>query len=128
MLEKKKEKYIFNSLQDVLVAIEKSGYNRNFASIVGFEYAFEEDRNFKFNEGLNKYSFFFYFLDAEQDKLTDDEFRKVILELIKLEDKDDMKEIKRVIYHKQIKIIEDKFDKRIITKDVYKRLINKYLN
>lgn len=121
------KQYIFNSIQDILKTIEESGFSRNLSSTIGFEYAFEEDDQFQFGEELDKYSFFFYFLDIEQSELTDEEFKSLILKLIALGADISPLKVKEILYANQLTQIEEIFSKKLITEEVYQNLKNKYL-
>lgn len=116
---------IFNSLKDVLIEIRNKSYDRNFASVIGFEYASEENDKLIYNN-LDDYSFFFHFLDIEQFDISDDKFVYIIGELLKINELNEI-EVKKVLYEEQLNKIEEKYNTQVITKETYNYLKNKYL-
>ena len=59
------KKIIFDNIQDVLYEIKDRDCDRNFSSVIGFEFSFDENDQFIYND-LDDYPFFFHFLDVEQ--------------------------------------------------------------
>ncbi len=116
---------IFNSLKDVLVEIKNRNYNRNFASVIGFEFAFEENDNLIYNN-LDDYSFFFHFLDVEQFDLSNEEFISIINKLLSLTEYNSIN-VKKILYEEKLSKIEEKYNRNVITEETYNYLKNKYL-
>lgn len=119
------ETIIFNSIKDVLEEIKNRNYDRNFASFIGFEFAFEENDNLIYNN-LDDYSFFFHFLDVEQVELSNEKFISIINKLLLLREYDSIN-MKKILYEEQLNKIEVKHNKNIITEEVYNHMKNKYL-
>ncbi len=126
------KKIIFNNIKDVLIEIKNKNYDRNFASIIGFSFNIDEfefgEYLFEFDDlFLNEYSFFFHFLDVEQMDISDKKFRYIIDNMLLIQ-KTNPLEVKKILYEDQLKEIEDKYEKKVISLEVYENLKNKHLN
>ncbi|MBB1139565.1 hypothetical protein ACPDHL_09485 [Myroides sp. C15-4] len=128
------KRFKFNNIKEVLFSIKNKNFDRNFASLIGLSYSIDEGEiggySFEFDEDkLNKYSFLFNFFDVDQIGLSDEEFKKIV-ETILLFTSEDIKptEIKKILYEKQLKELECKFNKKIISKEVYNSQVNKYID
>ena len=127
------EKFKFDTIKEVLFSIKGKNFDRNFASIIGLSYSIDESEmgnySFEFNDvNLNKYSFLFYFFDVDQIGLSDEEFKKIIEKILSFSSEEIRPiEIKKVLYEKQLNELEIKFNKKVISEEVYKNQVNKYL-
>lgn len=127
------EKFKFDNIKEVLFSIKGKNFDRNFASIIGLSYSIDESEmgnySFEFNDvNLNKYSFLFYFFDVDQIGLSDEEFKKIIEKILSFSSEEIKPiEIKKVLYEKQLNELEIKFNKKVISEEVYKNQVNKYL-
>lgn len=127
------EKFKFDNIKEVLFSIKGKNFDRNFASIIGLSYSIDESEmgnySFEFNDvNLNKYSFLFYFFDVDQIGLSDEEFKKIIEKILSFSSEEIRPiEIKKVLYEKQLNELEIKFNKKVISEEVYKNQVNKYL-
>ena len=119
------EKIVFNNFKEVLKEIKNRNYDRNFASVIGFEFAFEENDKLIYNN-LDDYDFFFHFLDIEQSDLTNEKFISIINKLLHLKELNSIN-IKKILYEEQLDKIEEKYNNNFITQEVYDKLKNKYL-
>jgi|GEM_PF-3177950 len=119
-------KKTFNSLKEIITVILKSNCERNLSSVIGFEYFSDESNKFIFDETLDKYAFFFQFLDIYQRDLNNTEFEEVINKLYNI-DLNDLLLIKKIIYYKELKTIKNKFNKGLIDEKVFNQLNNEIL-
>ncbi|RTZ04357.1 hypothetical protein EKL98_09220 [Flavobacterium bomense] len=121
-------KYNFETLEEVLTAVMNSNFNRNFTSIIAMAYIFEEDDSILFNEeNFKGLGFLFDFFNLEQFDLSDQEFKEIITNLLSLKGKINIVEIKKILYHKQLKLYEEKFNGNLISNETYKILLGKIL-
>ncbi|ELV7526179.1 hypothetical protein SL053_002190 [Flavobacterium psychrophilum] len=121
-------KYNFETLEEVLTSVMNSNFNRNFTSIIAMAYIFEEDDSILFNEeNFKGLGFLFDFFNLEQFDLSDQEFKEIITNLFSLKGKINIVEIKKILYHKQLKLYEEKFNGNLISNETYKILVGKIL-
>jgi hypothetical protein len=91
-------------------------------------YIFEEDDNILFNEeNFKGLGFLFDFFNVEQFDLSDQEFKEIITNLLSLKEKFNIVEIKEILYHNQLKLYKEKFNKNLISNETYEMLVNKIL-
>jgi hypothetical protein len=128
------KKIEFNKLEDIFLEIKNHDYDRNFASIIGMSFIVNEnklgDYFFKFNESnLEQYSFLFYYLDLEVLKLSDQEFKSLINDilLLNLNEESSLK-IKKILYKKELHELDMKYKKGFISSDIYHNQRAKYLS
>ena len=121
-------KYNFQTPKEVLTTIINSKFNRNIASMIGMAYIFEESEDIFFNEkSFDGLSFLFDFFTVRQFELSDNDFREIMIELLNLNERLNVIEVKKIIYQNQLKILKDKFDEKLISKEIYEKLVNKIL-
>lgn len=121
-------KYNFQTPKEVLTTIINSKFNRNLASMIGMAYIFEESEDIFFNEkSFDGLSFLFDFFTVRQFELSDNDFREIMIELLNLNERLNVIEVKKIIYQNQLKILKDKFDEKLISKEIYEKLVNKIL-
>ncbi len=121
-------KYNFSNLQEVVSEINNRNFDRNFTSILGESFFSEENKDFHFDyNNFKALNFLFHFFNVEQYDLSENEFKQVILNLLKLDDENNIIRIKEIIYQKQLDMLKDKFKKALITKEKYYDLRSKYL-
>lgn len=111
----------FNSLKEVLNEIINSNYDRNLAFIIGFHFSSDESITFNYNAKLNKYGFFFEFLEIHQKDLNNIEFIDVINKLYKI-DLNNLLSIKSIIFYKELNNINDKFNRGVINDSIFNQL------
>lgn len=116
----------FNSLNDVLNEIINSNYDRNLSLVIGFHFSSDESNDFIYSSKLDKFSFFFEFLEIHQKELNNIEFKDVIDKLIKI-DLNDLLSIKEIIYYKELERINEKFNQGLINEEVFTSLKNKLM-
>lgn len=121
-------KYNFKTLEEVLTAIINSDFNRNFTSIIAMAYIFEEDDNILFDEeNFKGLGFLFDFFNVEQFDLSDQEFKEIITNLLSLKENSNIVEIKKILYHNQLKLYKEKFNENLISNETYEMLVSKIL-
>lgn len=123
-------KTYFNNLQDVFKSIKNSSFNREYAWEIASAYIYEENQDIEFDEKLlDGYGFLFHFLLTDQFEIPDEDFKCLIDKLLNIENLTTKpKEIKKVLYEKQIIELESKYDKNLISENIYKQQIEKYLS
>jgi hypothetical protein len=123
------EKKYFYSIQNILDEIIKNNFDRDFCSLIAINYFFDENNTFIYDyDSLNDYSFFFSFLDNDQFIIDDNDFKNIILKINELGMGINRIKMKKIIYSKELNIINKKFNDNKITEDVYNYLIKKLIN
>ena len=120
----------FDNLHEIFKSIKNSSYNREYAWEIASAYIYEENQNIGFNEKLfDGFGFLFHFFLKEQFEVSDDYFKLLIDNLLKLgDDVIEVVEVKKVLYEKQLVELKSKYDKKIISKNIYEEQIEKYFN
>lgn len=124
------ETIILNNINDVLKNIKERNYDQNFASIMGMLYMFDEtteDLKFIFNEELDQYSYFFYFLDIKTLKLSEENFKKIIDDLISISStrKLDKIDVNYILFQEKVLKFIDKYKNKKITEQILKEQLYK---
>ncbi|TDS55232.1 hypothetical protein [Myroides indicus] len=123
-------KICFSDIRDVFLSIKRKSYDRKYANEIANAYIYEENQNIFFKDDMyDNYGFIFQFLSSEQFFISDNEFRNLIDSISYIsEDKMEPKEIKKILYKKQIDELKRKYKNKVISKDIYNAQITKYLN
>ena len=119
----------FNNLQDIFKSIKNSSFNREYAWEIANAYIYEENQDIDFDEKLfDGFGFLFHFFLTEQFEISDDEFKDLIVKLLDVNDTTiKPREIKKVLYEKQLTELKEKYDKKLISESIYKEQIEKHL-
>lgn len=118
----------FNTVLDIINYIKKNNFDRDLTSEIGMSYIYEENPLMTFNENsFEGLGFLFDFFNEEQLKLSDDSLKDIIESIENLENNGSALALKMVLYKKELKILEEKFSKNLISKEIYEQQKNKVL-
>ena len=120
----------FDNLQEILQSIKNNSFNREYSCEIASAYIYDENQDIKFNEkSLDSYGFLFHFLLTEQFEISDNDFKYFVNKILDIKSiAIKPEEIKKVLYEKQLIELKLKFDKKIISENIYKQQIEKYLS
>jgi hypothetical protein len=124
-----KMKTHFNNIQEIFYSIKNNSFNRNYAWEIADAYIYEENQNISFDEKLFEgFGFLFQFFLIEQFDIPDVDFKNIIEKTLLFQSNNlTPLEIKKILYENQLNQLLDKLNNKMISEEVYKNQVSKYL-